>query len=144
MGCEAWLPLHLERTRWSDRWKTIERPLFPGYLFATSHGAGPVPIYRTPGVLTVVKEQGRPAELSAAFIERLKGVVTDPALEVEPALDVEQFAAGDEVLVHEGPLAGFRGTVQEVRGRRKLLVWLPLVGQGMLVTLGNAALRRGA
>ena len=33
MGLEPWLPVVKERHRWSDRWREVECPLFPGYLF---------------------------------------------------------------------------------------------------------------
>ena len=33
-GIEAWLPKFVARRRWSDRWRDVVLPLFPGYLFA--------------------------------------------------------------------------------------------------------------
>lgn len=46
-GIEAWLPTVTERHRWSDRWRTVVLPLFPGYLFA--RGAAHVHrVLRTP------------------------------------------------------------------------------------------------
>jgi hypothetical protein len=32
-GYEVFLPMHTERRQWSDRLKTYDTPLFPGYLF---------------------------------------------------------------------------------------------------------------
>jgi len=49
---------------------------------------------------------------------------------------------GDEVLVREGPLAGFRGQVTELKGARRLVVWIPSIGRGLLCTLGDAAVTR--
>jgi hypothetical protein len=34
IGLEAFFPFYLEKVRWSDRKKTVERALFPGYIFA--------------------------------------------------------------------------------------------------------------
>ena len=33
-----WLPTYLQKRKgkWSDRWKEVEFPLFPGYLFASA------------------------------------------------------------------------------------------------------------
>jgi transcriptional antiterminator RfaH len=137
-----WLPLYTTRRRWSDRWKTVTLPLFPGYLFASADGQGVGEIIRTPGVLTVVKNGDGPAELSAAYVARLRAVVEDPFLEVEPVSDPPPIVPGEEVVVQEGPLAGFRGTVRAEQGNRRLMVWLPLVGQGMLVTIGRNAVTR--
>ena len=35
MGIEAWLPTVTEKRRWSDRWREVVTPLFPGYIFAS-------------------------------------------------------------------------------------------------------------
>lgn len=34
LGLSPWLPTVRERHRWSDRWREVVCPLFPGYLFA--------------------------------------------------------------------------------------------------------------
>src|SRR5450759_5447624 len=34
LGLSPWLPTVKERNRWSDRWREVVCPLFPGYLFA--------------------------------------------------------------------------------------------------------------
>jgi transcription antitermination factor NusG len=140
-GFEVWLPTVQERHRWSDRWKTVTRPLFPGYLFAATGGLGYVPLLKTPGVLTLVKEGLKPAALSRDYVSGLQRIIANPDLAVEP-LPVEQFVPGDEVLVREGPLAGFRGQVVELRGTRKLVVWVGTVGRGILCTLGDASVAR--
>lgn len=140
-GCAVWLPTVAARHRWSDRWKVVTRPLFPGYLFAATHGAGYVPLIKTPGVLTLVKEGGKPAVLSSDYIASLRRLIDQPELAVE-SVTHEQFAPGDEVLVRDGPLANYRGQVVEVRGARKLVIWIASVGRGILCTLGEAAVIR--
>lgn len=140
-GCEVWLPTVTEKHRWSDRWKMVTRPLFPGYLFAATYGAGYVPLLKTPGVLTLVKEGLKPAVLTSEYIAGLQRIIEHPELAVE-SVTREQFAPGDEVLVTEGPLAGYRGQVVERRGARRLVVWIGTVGRGILCTLGDAAVSR--
>ncbi len=143
MGYAVWLPTVTERHRWSDRWKMVTTPLFPGYLFASTR-EGYVPLLKTPGVLTLVKEGLRPAELSSTYITDLRRVIENPAMAAEALSSDERFLAGDDVLVREGPLAGFRGTVTEVRGPRRLIVWIPSIGRGLLCTLGDVAVTRVA
>ena len=104
-GCEVWLPTVTEKHRWSDRWKMVTRPLFTGYLFAATRGAGYVPLLKTPGVLTLVKEGGQPAALTPAYVADLRRIVEHPELAVEPLEPQTTFVPGDEVLVREGPLA---------------------------------------
>lgn len=140
-GFDVWLPTFTERRRWSDRWKQVTLPLFPGYVFASTRGAGFVPLLRTPGVRTLVKEGLQPATLSSAYVSQLQAVVGDPALAVERVDPGHDFAPGAEVVVQEGPLTGLRGSVVELRGARRLLVWLSSVGRGLLCTLGTASVR---
>src|ERR1700687_3555108 len=73
MGLSLWLPTVKERHRWSDRWREVVSPLFPGYLFARVCAVEWHKVLGTPGVLTVVKDGGRPALLSDGFIAALRG-----------------------------------------------------------------------
>ena len=43
---EHYLPVYTERSRWSDRTVTLERPLFPGYLFVRLSGENRLPTIR--------------------------------------------------------------------------------------------------
>src|SRR4051812_18862862 len=70
-GLMPWLPVVMERHRWSDRWREVTCPLFPGYLFARATLADLNQVLRTPGVLTVIKEAGKPALLDDAFVMSL-------------------------------------------------------------------------
>lgn len=141
-GYDVWLPTATTERQWSDRVKQVTVPLFPGYLFVrTPEQEGYVPLLRTPGVLTLVKEGGKPALLSHSYVSRLQAVVQAPAVEVEPVSDEITYHSGDEVEVQEGVLAGFRGVVTELRGRRRLIVWEAAVGRGQLCTIGAAAVR---
>jgi transcription antitermination factor NusG len=136
-GFAVWLPTVTQKHRWSDRWKMVTKPLFPGYLFASTSD-GYVPLLRTPGVLTLVKEGLRPATLTSDYIEGLQHLVENPELAVE-SMTREEFVPGDEVLVREGPLTGHRGQIVELRGARRLVIWIESVGRGILCTLGDAA-----
>jgi transcription antitermination factor NusG len=137
-GFDVWLPTTTQKRRWSDRWQEVSLPLFPGYLFASPGAVGYVPLLRIPGVLTLVKRGLAPAALSPAYVAQLKSVVENPAVAAEALPVGHSFVAGDEVLVRDGPLAGWRGTVTELRGARKLLVWVQGIGRGLLCTLGAA------
>src|SRR5688500_16717057 len=67
LGLRTWLPTVKERHRWSDRWREVVCPLFPGYLFASANSALWHTVLNTQGVLTVIREGGAPALLSDAF-----------------------------------------------------------------------------
>ena len=48
-GYQRFLPTCKVRTRWSDRIKTAERILFPGYVFCSFNPSYRLPILSTPG-----------------------------------------------------------------------------------------------
>jgi transcription antitermination factor NusG len=143
LGLSPWLPLVKERHRWSDRWREVECPLFPGYLFARATNADWPQILRTPGVLTVVKERGKPALLADTFVNSLRDAIEREGAAPEAVEEPVDYAPGDEVIVQEGVLRGVRGIVRERRSRRQLVLWVAEIGRGVAFTIG-AALVRGA
>ena len=62
-GYEHSLPLCTVRRNWPDRMKTLEQPLFPGYLFYRIHKSAFAPILRTPGVIQIISFGGKPCPL---------------------------------------------------------------------------------
>jgi hypothetical protein len=59
IGIEARTPT--EKRRRSGPWREVVTPLFPGHIFARGAAVNWYQLLRTTGVLTVVKEAGRPA-----------------------------------------------------------------------------------
>jgi transcriptional antiterminator RfaH len=129
LGLSPWLPVVKERHRWSDRWREVVCPLFPGYLFARTRLVQWHKVLRTPGVLTVVKRERRPALLADGFL-------------AEPVAEGVDYRPGDEVvIVQEGALKGVRGVVRERRSGRQLVIWVSEIGRGVAFTIGPAMVR---
>lgn len=141
LGLSAWLPIVRERHRWSDRWREVEMPLFPGYLFARAAIADWPRILKTPGVLTVITEKGKPAGLTDNFIDSLRDAITRDGAAPERVDHDVAFAPGDEVIVQEGALRGVRGVVRERRSGRQLVVWVSEIGRGVAFTIGSALVK---
>src|SRR5262245_60511989 len=53
-GFEELLPLYRRASRWSDRIKQIDLPLFPGYVFCRFNPLDRLPILTIPGVKGIV------------------------------------------------------------------------------------------
>lgn len=140
LGLSPWLPTVTERHRWSDRWKEVVSPLFPGYLFARANNLDWSKVLRTPGVLTVIKERGKPAFLAADFVARLRDAIQRDGAVPESVADVD-YSRGDEVIVQEGALQGVRGVVCERRSRRQLVIWVAEIGRGVALTIGSALVK---
>jgi transcription termination/antitermination protein NusG len=141
LGLSAWLPIVKERHRWSDRWREVECPLFPGYLFARATNADWHQVLRTPGVLTVVRESGKPALLDDSFITSLRDAIGREGTVPEAVTESVDYKAGDEVIVQEGALRGVRGVVRERRSGRQLVLWVAEIGRGVAFTIGSAIVK---
>ena len=138
LGLSSWLPVVTERHRWSDRWRDVECPLFPGYLFARATNPDWPQILRTPGVLTVITERGKPALLKDSFVRSLRDAIGREGAAPESLADGTDYVPGDEVIVQEGVLRGVRGIVRERRGGRQLILWVAEIGRGVAFTIGSA------
>jgi transcription antitermination factor NusG len=106
---EAFSPSILERRSWSDRIKTHERTLFPGYVFCRfePHGEQRLPVLTVPNVHWIVGS-GRDAEtVPDAEVDALRRAVHSGA----PVRPHEFIEVGDPVEVIAGPLAGVRGVL---------------------------------
>ena len=141
LGLSPWLPIVKERHRWSDRWREVECPLFPGYLFARAANADWHQILRTPGVLTVVKEGGKAALLADSFVTSLRDAIEREGVVPEAVTERVAYAPGDEVIVQEGVLRGVRGIVRERRSGRSLVIWVAEIGRGVAITIGSSLVR---
>ena len=57
-GYEAFLPTITRWSRWKDRKKKIDWPLFPGYCFARFEGQDRLPVLKCSGVVSIVSFDG--------------------------------------------------------------------------------------
>ncbi len=123
-GVQSYAPSQKERRRYSDRMKTVNKPLFPGYVFCSFDFEKRLPVISCPGVDYIVGFGSVPTAIPAAQIESIRKIVA------EGAVACEQFSAGDRVRVTHGALAGVEGIlVQETAGNR-LVVCIELLNRG--------------
>lgn len=132
-GFDTWLPLLTQTRQWSDRTKRVEFPVFPSYVFARFPIARIHDILTVPGVSTVVRINGRLAAIPDEELESVRRVVAaldDTGGELET---VPYIAEGQAVRVVQGPFQGVTGVTVERRGRRRMLVGLSAIRQGLEV-----------
>lgn len=141
MGLSPWLPTVKERHRWSDRWREVVCPLFPGYLFARTRSVEWHRVLQTPGVLTVVKQGDRPALLTDSFVASLRDAIERKGCAPEAVTEDVSYRPGEEVIVQDGPLKGVRGVVREWRSGRQLVIWVSAIGRGVAFTIGSALVK---
>ncbi len=129
-GVDAFLPSFMKLSRWKDRKKRVEFPLFPGYLFVhvAPHPEEFLRVVRTRGSVKLVSsEPGRPAPVSADEIDSLKILIqSGEQFDVYPHL-----TAGTRVRVKRGPLAGAEGVLSEREDRNVFLVNIDILGRSV-------------
>ena len=73
---ECFLPLHEVRSKWKDRYKKVQFPLFPGYLFVhVPIEQRRLDILKVPSVVRIVGFEGQPASIPEAQMESVKRLV---------------------------------------------------------------------
>jgi len=126
---ETFLPTFTHASRWSDRIKRIERPLFPGYCFARFEEARLPRVVATPGVVAVLSNSGRPAPIPLEEIEALQRLVAS-GLKFDPC---SSLVAGTRVRVVNGPLAGVVGRLERRGGQDALILGVELLNSATRV-----------
>src|SRR5262245_29120205 len=69
---EAFLPTVTRWSRWKDRKKKIDSPLFPGYCFARFKLENALSVLKCSGVVNIVSCQGEPASIPDHEIESIR------------------------------------------------------------------------
>ena len=60
---EVFLPTITRWSRWKDRKKKIDWPLFPGYCFARFDCENALPVLKCSGVVNIVSVEGKPTAI---------------------------------------------------------------------------------
>ena len=132
-GYEVLLPLCLERRRWSDRVKVINRALFSGYLFCRVDGYVAERIVTAPGVIRIVGNESGPMAVAPNEIEAIQRMVENH-LSVEPCTVPR---VGQRVRIEGGPLCGVEAIVVVVKNRRRLVVSVSLLKRAVAVEISS-------
>ena len=136
-GMESFLPLYRERRRWSDRFKEIDLPLFPGYVFCRFDPQNRLPVLTVPGVVLVVGVGRNPVPIDETEIEAIQtavksGYPTQPS----PFLQI-----GHKVRIEHGPLCGTEGILTGFRGHLRLVLSITLLQRSVAVEIDAASVR---
>ena len=140
-GLESYLPLVQQVRQWSDRKKVVQFPLFPSYVFGRFTLREVHAVLTTPGVSTIVRASGYPTPIADTELENVKRFAIGLA---ESGLEPETrpfLVEGQWVRVLEGPFEGVEGMVVERRGRKRVLVGLAAIGQGLEIDIDTRLLK---
>jgi transcription antitermination factor NusG len=127
----VFLPLYSKKQKWADRWKIVQLPLFPGYVFCRFDASQRSSVLATSGVIDVVRTGSQPAAIDECEIEAIHRVVQSPLLS-EPFPDLVK---GSRVMMSDGPLKGLTGTLMEVRKSFRLVISVELLRRSVLIEI---------
>ncbi len=128
---EVFLPLYYRKHKWADRWKLVELPLFPGYVFCRFDSNKRSSVLATSGVIDVVRIGSQPATINPSEIEAIQRVVKSPLL-TEPHDDLVK---GQKVMMSDGPLKGLTGTLMEHRKGPRLVISVDLLRRSVFIEI---------
>ena len=134
---EAFLPTITRWSRWKDRKKRIDWPLFPGYCFARISAGDSLPVLKCAGVVKLVSFEGKAVPVPDWQVEDIRTLVSS-ALRYDPCPLIHE---GDVVAVVSGPLRGVRGRLLRKGAHARLVLNVDLIGQGVSVEVDAADVR---
>ena len=132
---DAFLPTITRWSRWKDRKKKIDWPLFPGYCFARFDPDDALPVLKCSGVVNIVSFEGKPAPIPAYELESIRMLVASD-LTFDPCPLIKE---GMMVEVTHGPLRGVVGRLmRKDHERARLVLAVDLIGQAVSVEVDAA------
>lgn len=134
---EAFLPTVTRWSRWRDRRKQIEWPLFPCYCFVRVPSSQWLPVLTCVGVHHVVSFGSRPAPVADFEIDSIRRLLAT-TLEYDPCPFV---AEGMMVEVTHGPLTGARGRLLHKGQNMRLVLGVEMLGRSVSVQIDAADVR---
>ena len=134
---EAFLPTITRWSRWKDRKKKIDWPLFPGYCFARFDPKVRLTVLKCTGVVSIVSFDGELAPIPDHEIEGIKRLV-ESELRYDPCPMIRE---GAMVEVVSGPLRGVTGRLVRKGAHARLMLSVALIGQAVSVEVDAADVR---
>lgn len=134
-GIEVFLPLRNVISKWKDRRKEVQFPLFPGYLFThVNLQEKRLDILKVPAVVRIVGFNEEPEPIPEEQIQAVKTLVFSK-LPYDP---FPELVEGDRVRIRRGPLRGLVGYLVEKRNRYRFVIQIDLIRQAVACEIDAA------
>ncbi len=130
-GIEPLLPTIKRLSRWKDRKKEIEVPLFSGYCFVRFAQHEKMPVQKVVGVVEIVGSGSRPEPIPEEEIDGLRRLMTS-VLPYDPHPYLHE---GMRVEVVRGPLQGIQGILLRKEKRHRLVIGVRAIQQAAAVEI---------
>ena len=131
---DVFLPTIGKWSRWKDRKKKIDWPLFPGYCFARFDARERLPILKCTGVVSIVSFDSEIVAIPDYEIDGIRRLV-ESDLQYDPCPLIRE---GMMVEVVHGPLRGVVGRLIRKGAHARLVLAVDLIGQAVSVEVDAA------
>jgi transcription antitermination factor NusG len=133
-GLETLLPTYTTKRKWSDRFKVVESPLFPGYVFCRFDVHNRLPVLITPGVISVVGRGKTPIAVDDAEILSIQAAIGS-GIHMEPWPYVE---IGERVRIKDDVLDGMEGILTSFKGSHRVVISVALLRRSVALEIDRS------
>ena len=131
----SFIPYTIASKKIKGEWKSVLKPLFPGYLFADTEDIEGLAtyLYKTDGFSTVLKSDKMYCSLSGSEAELIENRYLEGGI-----FDVSKgYIQGDKITITSGPLKDMEGFIRKInRHKRTALIELELFGHPVSTLVG--------
>lgn len=133
LGFEQYTPTYTAVRKYTDRLKSVQQALFPGYVFGRLDIRDRLPILKLADVHDVVGPWAIPAE---ELDQLRRGLAALVPWQPWPFLE-----AGDMVTILTGPLKGMRGRLESFKGVDRLVIGVALLQRAIALEVERSWIR---
>lgn len=129
-GYDVFLPVLKTFRIWNNRQKkSIDRVLFPSYIFVNTEESYLYKICQLPKIITYIHCSGKPSKIDHKCIEGIKRI-----LNLDQEISIEtNFSEGEKVRLISGPLAGYEGILLKQQSKTRFGVQLKEINQTVFI-----------
>jgi transcription elongation factor/antiterminator RfaH len=128
---ESFLPLREVLSRWKDRRKLVQLPLFPSYVFVRTTLMRKREVVSADGVVCMVNFHGTAAPIPDEQIEAVREI----CLTKLPCDPYPYLTEGRWVRVIRGPLGGLTGILVKKKGTHRLVISVDILQKSVSVEI---------
>ena len=124
-----YLPLREETKIYQRRKVKVEKPLFPGYIFASFDREGRLNLLKTNNIVRILKPESE-RQLLHELAQVRKALSLDPTLGTCAALK-----KGRRVRITAGPFMGVEGVISSLKAKAKVRLNVEMIGRAVAVDI---------
>jgi len=130
-GYQTVLPTYQTKKRWNGRFRQVNAPLFPGYVFCQFDVLNRLPILVTPGVIAIVGRGRVPLPVDDKEMAAVQTLV-DSGVRAEPWPYLE---VGQRIRIESDALSGLEGILLSLKGNDRIVISVTLLRRSVALEI---------